>query len=347
MPANTNSEKVIRRLYEITNNYDAGFDTQINQLLQMGLDRFQLDIAILSHIEDNRYMISHCVVPPDFELTSGVKFDLLQTYCHITCQADAPVAIAHMGKDDRYAHHPAYQAFGLESYIGMPIRLHGQLYGTLNFSSANPYQRRFNAFDIDVLQLMASWVQVELIRRGQEQRLQQLNLELQKKAYEDSLTAIPNRRAMFKHIKSELNRIQREQGDATLAIIDIDFFKRINDSYGHIIGDKVLAKIAESMQINKRNYDFLARLGGEEFLLWLPSTNVEMATIVCQRVKDAIENLALLPDPITVSIGLVYYNAQRDSYNDNWHDMVDQLLSEADSAMYQAKQAGRNCVRLY
>jgi GAF domain-containing protein len=179
------SEKVIRRLYEITNNYDLGFEAKITQILQMELERFNLDIGILSRIKDNRYVVKHCVVPKDVELVSGVEFDFNTTYCHITCKANGPTAIENIGKHDQYASHPAYQSFGLESYIGMPIKLNGKLYGTLNFSSATPYKRKFQPVDIDALQLMTSWIEVELIRHHQEKRLIELNLTLEKKAYEE------------------------------------------------------------------------------------------------------------------------------------------------------------------
>lgn len=200
MGTENSSEKVIRRLYQITNSYDLGFDNQITQLLKMGLERFNLDIGILAKIDNNLYVVKQCVVPEGVELVSGSNFDLDTTYCHITCSADEPTALEHIGEHDEYASHPAYEKFGLESYIGIPIKLNGQLYGTLNFSSPTPYKRNFKAVDIDALQLMASWIEVELIRRKQEKKLIALNLILEKKAYEDSLTSIPNRRAAFKHI---------------------------------------------------------------------------------------------------------------------------------------------------
>ncbi|PKG37298.1 sensor domain-containing diguanylate cyclase [Psychromonas sp. Urea-02u-13] len=341
-----NSERVIRRLYEITNSYDLGFDTQIEQILQMGLERFNLDIGILARIEDNRYVVKHCVVPEDVELVSGIEFDLDTTYCQITCQAKIPIALEHIGKHDRYASHPAYQSFGLESYIGMPIKLNGQLYGTLNFSSAIPYPRKFNPVDIDALQLMTSWIEVELLRRQQEKRLIELNLKLEKKAYEDSLTSIPNRRAMFKHIKTDLNRISREKGKVALAIIDIDFFKKVNDTYGHQKGDEILIKVAESLSNDKRDYDFLARFGGEEFLLWLPNCDTKIATKVCERIKNNIENLALCDHPLTISLGITCYRAGDLKELAN-KKRIDELISEADKALYRAKASGRNCIKFY
>lgn len=340
------SERVIRRLYEITNNYDLGFEVQIEQLLTMGLERFNLDIGILSKIDKNQYIVKHCVVPDDVELTSGVEFDFDITYCHITCNAKGPTALEHIGSNDQYASHPAYESFGLESYIGMPIKLNGKLYGTLNFSSPTPYSRKFKAVDIDALQLMTSWVEVELIRRRQERRLTELNLILERKAYEDSLTSIPNRRAAFKHVNADLNRISREDSKAALAIIDIDFFKEINDSYGHKVGDDILIKVANSLNQDKRDYDFLARFGGEEFLLWLPNSDIQLAKVVCHRMKSNIEKLPLCEKPVTISIGLTCYHS---GYQQDFKakEKIDELILEADKALYHAKDSGRNCIKHY
>jgi diguanylate cyclase (GGDEF)-like protein len=346
------SEKIIRQLYQITNNYDLGFETQIKQIIKMGLERFNLDIGILAKIEQNRYFVKHCVVPKDVELTPGMEFDLSNTYCHITCTKNAPIALEHIGNDDLYGTHPAYKAFGLESYIGMPIHLNGVLYGTLNFSSAKPYKRKFQSVDIEAIQLVTSWVEVELIRRQQEKRLKELNHILERKAYEDSLTSIPNRRAMFKHVVVDLNRITREKGKVTLAILDIDLFKNINDTYGHQKGDEVLIKVASTINHNKRDYDFLSRFGGEEFLLWLPNSDTQTASIVCTRIKDKIEQLSLCELPVTISIGVSCYQYGDLPDFENKIGKVDQLIldqliSEADIALYKAKDSGRNCIKFH
>lgn len=352
MVSASSSEKVIRRLYEITNNYDQGFEKQIEQILKMGLERFNLDIGIVSKIVGNQYIVKHCVVPDGVELTSGLEFDFGSTYCHITCTADGPIALEHIGKDDCYATHPAYEAFGLESYIGMPIKLNGELYGTLNFSSVAPYKRKFQESDIDAIQLVTAWIEVEIIRRQQERRLQELNHILERKAYEDSLTCIPNRRAMFKHVSPDLNRIIREKGTTALAIIDIDLFKKINDTYGHQKGDEVLKRVATSLNNDKRDDDFLSRFGAEEFLLWLPNTTIDSAIRVCTRIKTNIESLTKGDIPVTISIGISTYSdgdlQQLRNHKSRFNQLIlDELISEADKALYEAKDAGRNCVKLY
>lgn len=342
----SSSEKVIRRLYQITNDYDQGFEKQILALLQMGRERFNLDIGIFARIQDGIYTVQHCVVPDGVELTSGVTFDLDITYCHITCKADGPVAIEHTGENDIYASHPAYNSFGLESYIGIPIRINNKLYGTVNFSSADPYARSFLQTDIDALQLMASWIEVELIRRQQEEKLKELNEKLAEIAYLDSLTLLPNRRALFKHLDSEINRAIRSNLYATLAVVDIDHFKKINDNYGHLKGDEVLTAIACELNKQKRSYDFIGRLGGEEFVIWLPETNSSTATSVCQRIKQAISTLPLTDKPITMSFGLTDFSAN--SINEtNTEKIIHQLIGQADKALYQAKENGRNRIELF
>ena len=174
------SQQLIRRLYEIAQACDQGFDFQITELIKLGLKRFNLDIGILSRIENNVYTVVNCVTPEGVEMNPGDTFDFDITYCEITCGADKPVALEHIGVDDKYGTHPAYRSFGLESYIGVPLKIDGKLYGTLNFSSAMPYPRKFSEFDIDALLLIASWVEGELIRQRLTNKVNQLESRIEK-----------------------------------------------------------------------------------------------------------------------------------------------------------------------
>ncbi len=342
----TESERVIRRLYEITNAYENGFPSQIHSLLMMGLERFNLDIAILSRIDNGQYVVEHCVTPPEVSLKPGDTFEIGQTYCAVTCAADAPVAIEHVGVSDELGTHPAYKAFGLESYIGIPVRCRGQLYGTLNFSSAKPYERRFHEIDIDSLNLMASWIGVELIRMEQETRLQILNHKLIEQASTDSLTGLSNRRAMFKHLRKEVNRINRNSQQGSLVLIDIDHFKKFNDSYGHQVGDRVLQEVAQKIKGSLRDYDFVARYGGEEFLVWLSETTTEEVESVCSRVMTEIADIDTVGEAITVSMGICHFMFTKHLDTDT-DTLIDILIAHADSSLYKAKSAGRNQFHQY
>lgn len=257
------SERVIRRLYEITSRYDMGFEHQIQSLLKMGLERFQLDIGILSRVENGVYTVVQCVCPTEVPLRPGDSFSLGGTYCSVTCHTDGPVAIEYVKESDALGQHPAYREFQLESYIGIPIRCQGELYGTLNFSSAAPYPRQFQDIDIDSLQLMASWIEVELIRRQQEAELKALNDKLLQQARTDSLTKLPNRRCLFKHLQQDIQLVNRGGCQSSIVLIDIDHFKKINDRFGHQGGDLALIAIATCLAEQLRPHDFVARYGGE------------------------------------------------------------------------------------
>ena len=158
----TTSETLVRQLYEITAHHDTGFPDKVRQLLAIGCDRLGLDIGILSNIVGNRYRVVHQVSPPSVPLEDGAEFDLPITYCSITLAADKPVGFEHVSRSEIY-NHPAYDSFALESYIGIPVKVANQTYGTLNFSSPYPRKRKFSDVDIDALKLMAVWIEGELV----------------------------------------------------------------------------------------------------------------------------------------------------------------------------------------
>ena len=343
MHSNTSSEQVIRRLYQITKAYDKGFSHQITELIKLGLERFGLDIGILSFIKDDRYEVQYCVVPDGMELHPGQAFEFQNTYCAITCKADTPVAIEYVGQHDEYANHPAYKAFGLEAYIGVPIRINGTLFGTLNFSSPVPRDRHFLEIDIDALQLMASWIEVELVRHEQEKQLTALNRQLKHQANYDSLTGILNRRGMYKHLHKDLNHLSRQGGRGVLAVLDIDHFKKLNDTYGHLLGDEVLTALAQTIESSIREFEMVARYGGEEFVLWLPDANEQECEIVCRRLMSNIADLSLTETPLTVSIGACCFSLHNPHPKD-LDALIDTLIRQADNALYSAKTKGRNRV---
>lgn len=335
------SEQVIRRLYQITNAYDDGFPNQLKSLLKMGLERFRLDIGILSRIEGDAYIVEQCVCPPEVPVHPGDRFDLGLTYCSVTCSNNSYLALEKVGQSDVLGKHPAYMEFGLESYIGIPIYFRGELYGTLNFSSAAPYPRDFQDIDIDSLHLMASWIEVELVRRHQEKELLDLNKKLEAKASKDSLTKLPNRRSLFKHLKQEVNRVNRTGSRAAIVMIDIDHFKSLNDQYGHQTGDQALKAIAEVLRNALRDYDFVARYGGEEFLLWLPEIDAEKVSGVCERLMKDVSTISLVNQEMTISLGVCSFCCEQ-PYMGNIDHLIDRLIAIADKSLYRAKHSGRN-----
>ncbi len=346
MVTSNDSDMVIRRLYQITSDYQKGFDIQVYQLLMMGLERFELDIGILSRISAGTYTVVHCVAPEEIPLNTGDNFSIKSTYCEITCQTLGPVAIENIAANPKFSQHPAFATFGLKSYVGIPIFVDDELYGTLSFSSPNVYERPFRDADIDVLKLMASWIEVEMIRRRQETQLHLLNERLERQAFYDELTGLANRRHLFNILQRDVTRIGYNSGKGTLAVLDLDHFKRVNDQYGHQIGDELLKQFAVVVQTQLASGALVARFGGEEFVIWLPHMDGAQAAALLNQVNQAVKAIRLNDLKVTVSIGACWFDLALLTSEDQAQFNSDKLISSADQQLYYAKKNGRDQVAL-
>lgn len=160
-------------------------------------------------------------------------------------------------------------------------------------------------------------------------------------AQKDPLTQIGNRSAFDSAMEKELCSFQRHQSDFSLMIIDIDHFKQVNDTYGHIAGDKVLYSVAQTIQKTIRRSDEVFRYGGEEFVVILSNTKQGGARFIAERVRKEIEKLCVPEHQainVTASLGISSSELMRD---------VSKTLEHADNALYQAKDSGRNRVICY
>lgn len=162
--------------------------------------------------------------------------------------------------------------------------------------------------------------------------------QLGKLATTDPLTGLSNRRAFESAIDTEYNRFQRHNTLFSIASMDIDFFKKINDTHGHAAGDMVLVKFAQIFQTQLRAYDFPARVGGEEFSLIFPNTELNDAITVCDKLSEAIRAIELFNDTGTIrctaSFGVT-------TVNSNFTDF-DDMIKFSDQLLYNAKDQGRN-----
>lgn len=159
----------------------------------------------------------------------------------------------------------------------------------------------------------------------------------------DALTGLYNRRHFEQCAEREFLRAARYKSDLTFAIVDIDFFKKINDTYGHLCGDKILKEVAFLLNESFRKTDIVFRYGGEEFVIILTETNAEAARIPLERLREKIESniFKFKTQDLKVTISLGYSSDVADA-----EDAVD-LLSFADTALYRAKENGRNQIRNY
>ncbi|MDP1681972.1 MAG: diguanylate cyclase, partial [Burkholderiales bacterium] len=159
----------------------------------------------------------------------------------------------------------------------------------------------------------------------------------------DGLTGIYNRRYLETRLESEFDRTRRYGGTFSMILFDLDFFKKVNDTYGHLAGDKVLVEVARRMSDQLRTTDVVGRYGGEEFALILPETPIEGARVFGDRLREMIELEPVIYDnttiPVTVSMGATEYSADLISY--------DKLILQSDVALYASKASGRNCLTCY
>jgi diguanylate cyclase (GGDEF)-like protein len=170
-----------------------------------------------------------------------------------------------------------------------------------------------------------------------------LYAEVERLATLDELTGIANRRRLFELGQREFDRARRYGTPLAAVLVDLDWFKKINDTYGHNTGDRVLAGIASTINRNVRTIDLFGRYGGEEFVLLLPEADRSSALEVAERIRALVQDLRFPTArgalQVTISLGVAHLSAEMPS--------LAALIDRADQAMYAAKQAGRNRVEVF
>lgn len=176
--------------------------------------------------------------------------------------------------------------------------------------------------------------------RSSNRQLRKANVELVELATRDPLTSLPNRRTVMEQFDREAARTERYSPvnrALGISVLDIDQFKRINETYGHQAGDEILRKVSQTLEATVRKGDYIGRIGGEEFLLLFPDTSPDHAIPAANRIRKAVEALTFdeLPDSVsvTVSQGIAIHQPG---------DTVAQTFNRANEALHQAKQSGRN-----
>jgi len=173
--------------------------------------------------------------------------------------------------------------------------------------------------------------------------------EILKHATLDALTGFNNRRQLEERIKQEVSSAKRQKRDLCAIMTDIDFFKSVNDTYGHATGDLVLKTVSRVIKLQLRDYDIAGRYGGEEFSIILPYTRILEAKMVAERLRKAVENTKIDISKVnnetndknisvTISLGIAEYENGDDEHT---------ILQKADKALYKAKEGGRNKAEIY
>ena len=172
-------------------------------------------------------------------------------------------------------------------------------------------------------------------------RIIRMQQHLKALADTDPLTGAANRRSFLRRLKDEVSRAKRYSSPLSVAVVDLDHFKQINDTFGHAVGDDVIVASVQAFVAGLRTHDLVGRLGGEEFALLMPETTGERAASVAERLREDVENMQISDGkgglvPITASFGIASSASQDET--------GERLLQLADEALYEAKKAGRNRV---
>jgi diguanylate cyclase (GGDEF)-like protein len=216
-----------------------------------------------------------------------------------------------------------------KSEMCVPLIFFGEKLGVLALDRAGD-----NGFDQDEIQPLESVADIcaaAIQNANNFERMKEL-------AYVDGLTGIFNRRYFEMRIAEELERAVRFMGRMSVIMVDIDHFKRLNDEFGHLLGDEVLRGVSTILKQHLRKVDMVSRYGGEEFAIIIPETTGANALVVAEKLRRQIESHPFpgVPRPVTISCGVADYPSHG--------NIRDELVAAADGALYQAKQAGRNRV---
>ncbi|MBD2043689.1 diguanylate cyclase domain-containing protein [Microcoleus sp. FACHB-672] len=229
---------------------------------------------------------------------------------------------------------------GLKATFGIPIVLNNQVLTVLIFfkkEKLEPKQRL-----IELVNAVATQLGALVQRKKAEAALKEANLKLHRLATVDELTGVANRRWFNESLNQEWRRMARERLPLSLILCDLDYFKQYNDTYGHLVGDFCLQKIAQTISdVLKRPADSVARYGGEEFVIILPNTHADGALQIAENMRNEVESLKMdhakseISQYVTLSLGVVSLLPQN-PLNPSI------LMAVADKALYQAKAEGRN-----
>ncbi|MEL0585235.1 MAG: sensor domain-containing diguanylate cyclase [Candidatus Thiodiazotropha sp. (ex. Lucinoma kazani)] len=252
------------------------------------------------------------------------------------------------------------------SLISAPIKMGDQVLGVLNAS--HPLPEYFEPWQQHTLSLFCSCLGQILYNHRLmndleyvvERRTHELTNALHeadalRQRYEqlsmiDELTGLKNRRYFFSEAEALLSRAIRHDQNCSMLLIDIDYFKLINDRWGHVVGDEVLVAIARVLEEEARGGDLVARVGGEEFVVMLAEAGTGGADLMAQRIQERLAHLETGRDLVglnlTASIGITALTPDYD-HEFSVSELLDQLYSQADRAMYDCKREGRNSRKCY
>ena len=343
-PINLKNETARLKILSEFNILDSGSEEAYDRITILAAKICATPFAAISFIDRNREWLKSKFGINFNEIPRGIA---LSAY---TILNSDPLIIDDTTADKRFSSSPLVtNEPKVRFYGGVPIvEKAGFALGTLYVMDRQP--RTLDRFQLETLCSLGLQVTdlLELRRRltSLEQytsecqqygrQLEETNAKLELLTITDELTGLGNRRGLEEHLQHEVNRSSRYRRPLSLLLVDIDRFKKYNDTFGHPAGDELLKIVAFLANQKTRASDLVARHGGDEFAVILPNTGKEAAKKLAERIRKAVEEVSSLHCSVTISIGICSLNSRNIT--------MSKLVAEADQALYQAKKAGRNRV---
>jgi diguanylate cyclase len=321
----------LQALWQLATTRDKSDAEKMQLMLRLALDTLHMDTVLVSELCGDKLVVRN--ISDDLHLFhAGQQFLLNDTLCRYVIEGKRAINIPDLRADPDLYRHPLSVDMGLRVFASAPIWAGHVLYGTMVFLRRAPLDESFSADDCAFMELLAAWFGQILIERQQHE-------ELENMAMTDALTRLINRRAAEARFIEEFARARRTDDGFSIAVCDLDRFKLVNDHYGHDTGDLVLRHVAGILKAELREGDWVARWGGEEFIIFLHQSDATEAHAAMERLRLAIKDNPVStehgPLDITTSIGIGTFRGDGD---------LASVLSEADGCLFEAKHAGRDRV---
>lgn len=337
----------IEKLQQLTRRQDLDFSHWVQSLLHIAIWQFDADSACLSRIDEKELSVVECVSKGGkSQVEAGDSMALDRTFCSVTAAMQTPLMAPDTRRHKMLAEHPAVNQLP-SAYWGVALYFGGVLWGTLSIASA---ANANTLGDENSLLLLAGLVELKLENEeyreelaGARESYKAISERLNNLQHIDPLTALPSRGASFDYLHRELNQLIRRDGEGAIALVDVDGLHLFNQKFGHQEGDRVLKGVAVSLRQAIRNYDYVARYDGAQFLVWFPDTLQSEVLKVCERMAEKTALCEVAGAPVTLSIGYCAFRSDSEEHIP-YTRALDALINLAHKALKEAKAHGQNCV---
>jgi len=323
----------LNALWRQATRHDLGDEDRSRAILREAALALDMDLVVLGEFNDGYHVrFAH---DPLGLMPEGSVLHAHDTICRHALASGETLLRPDLEADAEFSTHVLVRDASMRVYAGVPVRTGDEVGGVLAFLRRAPLEKGFSQADVAFMELVAAWLGHHLYQARQ-------RIQLERHALTDSLTGLLNRRAAEARLHEELARARRHNEGFAVALADIDHFKRVNDRYGHAVGDQVLKVVARRLEAGLREDDWLARWGGEEFLIFLRGADQQEAAYVMQRLTGHVKAQPIVTEAGSIAVTLSAGIGLPRPEDADYHVAVEL----ADSCLYQAKSNGRDRVEI-